>query len=85
MKPWIKICAIFSIAYMLFSALIYKLSTEKAAVLGILAICLAFNIGLFLKYRKKPERIHFRGEIVRIKSPIVELYEKIKNTMGVKK
>lgn len=85
MKPWIKICAIFSIAYILLSVLIYIFSTKKAAVFGILAICLAFNIGLFLKYRKKPERIPFQGEIVRIKSPIVELYEKIQNIMGVKK
>ncbi len=85
MKPWIKICIMFSVPYIAISALIYALSEVKAGIFGILAICLAFNLGLFLKYRNKPERIPEMGEIVRLKNPVVELYEKIKNKMGVKK
>lgn len=85
MKPWIKICIIFSVPYLLLSTLIYALSDVKAGIFGILAICIAFNLGLFLKYRNKAERIPEKGEIVRIKGPLVEFYEKIQNLMGVKK
>ena len=84
MKPWIKICIMFSISYLTISMLIYAL-TRKAGILGILLICIPFNLGLYFKYRNKPERIPERGEIVRIKSPFIELYEKIQNIMGVKK
>ena len=85
MKPWIKICVIFSIPYLMISMLIYSLSTKKAGIFGILLIALAFNIVLYFKYRSKPERIPERGEIVRLKSPLVELYEKIQNLTEVKK
>ena len=84
MKPWIKICIIFSIPYLMLSMLIYAL-TKKAGIFGILLICIAFNLGLYFKYRNKPERIPEKGEIIRLKSPFIELYEKIQNLMGVKK
>ncbi|MBW2981755.1 hypothetical protein KY343_02635 [Candidatus Woesearchaeota archaeon] len=85
MKPWIKICILFSIPYLLISMLIYAMSNKNAGIFGILLLCIAFNLGLYFKYRNKPERIPERGEIVRIKSPLIELYEKIQNLMGVKK
>ena len=85
MKPWIKICIIFNSVYLVVSSITYALSDKKAAVFGIMLIGLAFNYIIFLKFRKHPERVPEKGEIVRIKNPFQEIFEKIKNKMEVKK
>lgn len=85
MKPWIKICLVFSLAYAVASTAAYILSAEKSAVWGIILIGIIPNLAVFLIYRKRPERIPTKGEIVRIKSPFQELCEQIKKLTGVQK
>ena len=85
MKPWKKFCLIFSASYLAVALLIYLISRSKASLLVIVLIAIPFNIIIFLRYRKHPERIPENCEIVRIKSPFQEIYEKIKNKLEVKK
>ena len=85
MKPWIKFCIILSTAYAMLSTLIYVLSVENVPFWGILVIGLTSNLIMFLIYKDRPERIPMKGEIIRLKNPLVGLYERIKNVMEVKK
>ncbi|MBW2972765.1 hypothetical protein KY346_00050 [Candidatus Woesearchaeota archaeon] len=78
MKPWKKYCLIFSASYLAVALLIYLLSKSKASLLVIVLIAVPFNLIIFLRYRKHPERIPENCEIVRIRGPFQEICEKIK-------
>ena len=85
MKPWLKLCLIFMAVYCMFSGLIYFLSKNKGGILGIFMIGLGFNIIIFMKYRKCKVKPHKKGKILRVKSPLRELYEKLLDFVGVRK